>query len=91
MENATVKPTAIPVSDDKKLYGLRDDEEPREIRDYQTKIGSMTFAMVYAPPDICFVMSRLSQDVSNPSAHHEVAVTHFSPVYTHHEDVQDLP
>ena len=76
MENPTVKDTAIPISDANSLHRLQDDEELGEIRDYQRKIGSTMFAMVYSRPDICFAMSKLSQYMSNPSVHHEAAVKH---------------
>jgi hypothetical protein len=76
MENPTAKPTCTPISDANSLHHLRDDEELCEIRDYQRRIGSMMFAMVYSRPDICFAMSKLSQYMSGPSIHHESAVKH---------------
>lgn len=76
MENPTVKATAVPISDANSLHWLRDDEELGEVRDYQRKIGSMMFAMVYSRPDICFAMLKLSQYMSNPSIHHETVVKH---------------
>jgi len=76
MENPSVKDTAVPISDANSLHHLRNDEELGEVRDYQRKIGSIMFAMVYSRPDICFTMSKLSQYMSNPSVHHEAAVKH---------------
>ena len=76
IENPTVKPTCIPISDANSLHHLQDNEELGEIRDYQRRIGSMMFAMVYSRPDICFAMSKLSQYMSGPSVHHESAVKH---------------
>jgi hypothetical protein len=74
IENPSVKDIAIPISDANSLHHLRDDEELGEVRDYQRKISSIMFAIIYSRPDFCFMMSKLSQYISNPSVHYEAAV-----------------
>jgi hypothetical protein len=60
IENPTVKTTAILISDANSLHCLQDNKELSEIRDYQRKISSIMFTIVYLRPNICFTMSKLS-------------------------------
>jgi hypothetical protein len=76
IENPTVKTTAIPISDANSLHCLQDDEELSEVRDYQRKISSTMFAIVYLRPNIYFAMLKLSQYISNLSIYYKAAVKH---------------
>ena len=52
------------------------DDKPGDRRSYQTQIGKIMYSMVYTRPDICYTMSRLSQYMSDPNIHHELALHH---------------
>ena len=74
MEHEKAKPTSIPVNGYDHMRKTTIDDEPGDRNAYCRKVGSIMFAMVYSRPDICFALSKLSQYISAPGAHHEVAV-----------------
>jgi hypothetical protein len=55
-----IKVIAILISDMNSLHHLQDDEELGEIKDYQRKINSMMFTIIYSRSNICFIMLKLS-------------------------------
>ena len=74
MEQDRVRPTTVPMNGYEHLHKTTIDDEPGDSQGYAKRVGSMMFAMVYSRPDICFALSKLSQHMSNPGAHHDIAV-----------------
>ena len=74
MEKEGYKPTATPMNGYVHMRKTTIDDEQEDRNAYCKRIGSMMFAMVYTRPDVCFAMSKLSQYMSNPGAHHGIAI-----------------
>lgn len=53
---------------------LNVESPPYDQKEYQQRIGSMMFAMVYTRPDIAFIVGRLSQYMTCPTVVHAQAV-----------------
>ena len=74
MEHEKAKPTSIPVNGYDLMRKTTVDDEPGDRNAYCRRVGNIIFAMIYSRPDICFALSKLSQYISAPGAHHETAV-----------------
>ena len=57
------KPISTPLEFGKRFEELGDDEDPVDITEYQAVIGSVTYAMIAARPDLSFSVGMLSQSV----------------------------
>ena len=66
------KPRATP-SEQKLEFGS---ETPCDPRRYREAVDSLVYAMTCTRPDICWVVSRLSQSLSSPLQEHWTAVKH---------------
>ena len=62
MENC--KPRANPCETNLRVY---ESEEPYDTHSYREAVGSLVYAMVTTRPDLCFVVSKLSQKLANPT------------------------
>ena len=71
-EMSSCKPRATP-SEQKLEFGS---ETPCDPRRYREAVGSLVYAMTCTRPDICWVVSRLSQFLSSPLQEHWTAVKH---------------
>ena len=60
----TCKPRSNPCETNLRAY---DSDEPYDPRTYREAVGSLVYAMMTTRPDLCFVVSKLSQKLSNPS------------------------
>jgi hypothetical protein len=47
-----------------------------DVSKYREIVGSLIYAMTCTRPDLCWVVTKLSQYLSNPSAEHHVVVKH---------------
>jgi hypothetical protein len=73
--SSTSKPRLIPVSGRyDKLEAATPEEERTNTTEYQQKIGSIMYAMVYTRPDIAFHIGQLSQQMKDPAVRHNSAV-----------------
>jgi hypothetical protein len=68
-------PASIPIPQGVKLAKIEDDEESSvDIKRYQSKVGSLMYAMLCTRPDLAFAISQVSQFSSHPSEIHDSAV-----------------
>ena len=52
------------------------DESPADARKYREAVGSLIYAMTCTRPDICYIVTKLSQNLSKPLVAHWTAVKH---------------
>src|SRR5260370_21400493 len=65
---------STPMASDLKL-GLHDQPMPDiDAQEYQSHIGSVMYTMLGTCPDIGFVITKLSQYLSNPGEEHQIAI-----------------
>ena len=50
--------------------------EPVDSKLYREMIGSLIYVMTATRPDLCYIVSKLSQYMSNPTVNHLIAVKH---------------
>lgn len=60
------KPVATPLEPNTKFKKLRDDEEPVNLKEYQSVIGCLTYASIGTRPDLSAAVGVLSQHMSKP-------------------------
>ena len=51
-------------------------DSDKDIKQYQTMVGSITFAMIETRPDIAFATSVISRNAKNPGKTHMEAAKH---------------
>jgi hypothetical protein len=71
-EKTQRKPRATPCSDHTMLRPATDTDERVERTPYQRTIGSLMYAMVLTRPDICTVLGKLAQFMSDPAVIHHI-------------------
>ena len=71
-EMSECKPRATP--SEQKLE--TNDEDPVDPRKYREAVGSLIYAMTCTRPDICWIVTKLSQYLSRPLKEHWIAVKH---------------
>ena len=59
------RPRTSPCESNTQVY--EQDDEPFDPRTYREAVGSLVYAMVSTRPDLCYVVSKLSQTLSNPT------------------------
>ncbi|KAL1972155.1 hypothetical protein VTN31DRAFT_7374 [Thermomyces dupontii] len=70
---STREPVRIPMGREE-LFPYEGFAEPKDVRSYQQKVGSLMYVAVHTRPDIAFAVSRLARFMTNPgSEHHEAA------------------
>ena len=68
------KPVSTPMEAGKVFTALAENEEPCDIKQYQTAIGSLNYAAIATRPDISTAVGKLSQYMRNPSKEHWAGV-----------------
>ena len=76
MKNSITKDTTISIVNINNLYRLRKDKKLGKIRDYQKKINSTMFFIIYTRLDIFFIISKLSQYMNDSNVYHETVTKH---------------
>ncbi|KAL9987803.1 hypothetical protein ACROYT_G002165 [Oculina patagonica] len=71
-EMSDCKPKPTP-SEQKFEFGSENSVDPKR---YREAVGSLVYAMTCTRPDICWVVTKLSQFLTNPTKEHWVAVKH---------------
>ena len=71
-ETSDCKPKPTP-SEQRFAFGSENPVDPRR---YREAVGSLVYAMTCTRPDICWVVTKLSQFLTNPTKEHWVAVKH---------------
>lgn len=70
MDHESVMPTHIPMASQKILSKATDGDILTSKREYQQRVGSVMFPMVYTRPDIAFSAGKLAQFMDNPTNEH---------------------
>ena len=68
------KPVTTPLEVGTKFEKLSEDEEPLNLREYQSAIGSLIYASIGTRPDISAAVGMLSQHTSKPGKDHWIGV-----------------
>ena len=68
------KPQATPAETGLKLTKRADGEALTDVKQYMSAVGSLMYAMIGTRPDIAWIVSQLSQHLSNPTQQHWNAV-----------------
>ena len=64
------KSKQVPACDYKNFRPSADSDRRINVSEYQQAVGSLMYAMIFTRPDIAFTLGKLSQYMSDPSAHH---------------------
>ena len=67
------KPRAIP-SEQKLSFST--DKEVQDVTKYREMVGSLVYAMTSTRPDLCWIVTKLSQYLAKPTIEHHVCVKH---------------
>src|SRR5579859_1528139 len=71
------KPVSIPIPHGAKLIKLDTQEESSiDPKIYQSKVGSLMYAMLCTRPDLTYAVSQISQFNKHPSEEHDTATNH---------------
>lgn len=69
------KPVATPFQSGNKLIkNTEESTSTTDIRDYQSAVGAIMYAMLGTRPDLAYAITILSQFSNNPSKEHQVAI-----------------
>jgi hypothetical protein len=71
MDHTGVGLTRQPMADKAILLKAKEDDELAPKREYQRRIGSVMYPMVYTRPDIAFAVGKLAQFMDKPTTAHE--------------------
>jgi hypothetical protein len=65
------KPVSTPIAAGSRLVPASADQDDKtDIKQYQTMVGSLMYAMLYTRPDLAYAIQQLSQFSSNPTNAH---------------------
>jgi hypothetical protein len=70
MDHESVIPTRTPMTNQKTLLKAQEGDELTSKLDYQKRVGSVMFPMVYTRPDIAFAAGKLAQFMDKPTIEH---------------------
>jgi hypothetical protein len=70
------KPVRTPVNGNSAFRKIRVTNQLADQKDYQRRIGSIMFAIVYSRPNIYLMLSKLSQYMNDPGEYYACAVKH---------------
>ena len=71
-EMSDCKPRSTP----SEMKILSNSEEPADATKYRELVGSLIYAMTCTRPDLCWIVTKLSQYLSKPQREHYVAAKH---------------
>jgi hypothetical protein len=88
MSHESHTPTRVPLGSQNLLIPARDEDERTDTRDYQERIGSVMFPMVYTRPDTAFATSKLARFMSDPTKVHARVLKGLMRYYRSTADLQ---
>lgn len=73
-EKAAFTPKKVPFVDATQLTPAKEGDQQADVTNYQMGVGSLMYAMILTRPDLCTIVGKLAQFMSNPSIKHQRAL-----------------